>query len=381
MNLRKNMFLIALAICVLFAVAGVSAGDVNDTLGISEKTGELTIPSTEEVSGEDASSAEDDMLLKEDDGDALSFMGSDANDGSEISAYMDANKLKTTYGSGENFQVSVFDSDTKMPVANAKLLLKIYTGKKYKKATVTTDYGGVAQYPTSKMSIGNHKIVISCKSANVKAEPIKSSVKVSKATLAVSAPSVTNKYGESQKFLVTVKNKKTGEAMKNVKVTMKVYTGKKYATYKLKSRTGTVDINTKTLSKGKHKVIIKIKGTENYKAKSAKSTIRIADSASTSQESEKAKIKTHFEFNDVDYNYYADGTFHEYVYDVSLYDENGHVLVKPTVLKWGSNRIESPQESTHNIVITRQMIQYSGDYAEIVFEGDDKYESCSYKLR
>lgn len=48
---------------------------------------------------------------------------------------------------------------------------------------------------------------------------------------------------------------------------MKVYTGKKSKTYKLKTNTnGLVSINTKSLKKGSHKVSLKIKGTKKYKS-------------------------------------------------------------------------------------------------------------------
>ena len=48
--------------------------------------------------------------------------------------------------------------------------------------------------------------------------------------------------------------------MKNKKVKIRVYTGTKYKDYNLKTnKKGTVKINTKSLSKGTHKVVIYFK--------------------------------------------------------------------------------------------------------------------------
>jgi uncharacterized FlaG/YvyC family protein len=395
MKIKKNIFLFALIICVLFAVAGVSAVDVNDTLSVSDETAEdmdlgisdseaiftesnsSEVISSEAVSCENLSSTEENAISRANDLEVLSFVPVDARDGDEISAYFATTKLKTTYGSGETFQVNVFDSKTKMPVAHAKVLLKIYTGKKCKEVTVTANNDGVAIYPISKLSMGTHKIIISSKSSNVKADTIKSSVKISKAALTVSAPRVTNTYKKSQAFKVTVKNKKTGKAIKGVKVIIKVYTGKKYKTYKAKTNSkGLAKFNTKKLSVGKHKVVIKIKGTKKLKAKSAKSSIKIVKSSPATA---KPKIKTHFEFWDVDYEYNLDGTFREYVYSVRLCDADGNEIVKEIIVKY--NGYQNKKYSNEDIVLTQLTINRYGDYLTVIFEGDDKYEGCSYKLR
>ena len=58
------------------------------------------------------------------------------------------------------------------------------------------------------------------------------------------------------------------------KLKIKVYTGKKYKIYKLKTnKKGVAKLNTKKLKRGSHKVVI-TSGNSNYKV-SAKSTIKI----------------------------------------------------------------------------------------------------------
>ena len=53
--------------------------------------------------------------------------------------------MTTTYYSFDYFEVKVIDSNKKI-VKGAKLKLKIYTGKKYKTVTVTSDFEGIARY-------------------------------------------------------------------------------------------------------------------------------------------------------------------------------------------------------------------------------------------
>ena len=71
-----------------------------------------------------------------------------------------------------------------------------------------------------------------------------------------------------------IKNKSTKKFINGVKVKVKVYTGKKYKSYILKTnKKGLIKLNTKKLKKGKHKVII-TSANKNYSI-NAKSLIKI----------------------------------------------------------------------------------------------------------
>ena len=52
------------------------------------------------------------------------------------------------------------------------------------------------------------------------------SIKIDKARTIVKAPQVTNKFKKSKYFKVTIKNKETKRMLSNVKVKIKVFTGK-----------------------------------------------------------------------------------------------------------------------------------------------------------
>lgn len=207
----------------------------------------------------------------------VSDVASNIND--KVSAVKDVSlktsSLSTTYGSGKYLKVSALDS-IKKPVSKLKLTLKVFTGKKYKTVTKTTDSKGVVKYFASKLSVGKHKVIISAKDS----KPKTTFVKISKSKLLISASKVIHKYKESKKFNVIVKNKETKKLMDGIKFTLKVFTGKKYKTYNLKTnKNGVASINTKSLGKGSHKVTVNVKATSKVRAASAKSTIKIADNS------------------------------------------------------------------------------------------------------
>ena len=185
--------------------------------------------------------------------------------------------LSTTYASGKYFQIKLTNSKTKKAIGGVKLNLKVYTGKKYKTVTVTTGANGIAKYSASTLSVGTHKVIVTVKDTKyVSASSKTSFIKISKASRAISAPKVTAKYKSSSTFKVTVKNKASKKILSGVQVSLKVYTGKKFKTYNVKTNSkGVASFNTKSLTKANHKVIVNIKASANYNAASATSYINI----------------------------------------------------------------------------------------------------------
>ena len=192
-----------------------------------------------------------------------------SNSAEPESISLSVSKLSTTYGSGKYFKVKAIDSKTKKPVVNVKLILKVYSGKKYKKVTAATDSNGIAKYYASNLGIGTHKVTINVKDSKKFLSKMKySSIKISKAKLKISAPKITGYYKESKRYKIAVKNRESKKPMKSIKVMINVFTGKKYKKYSLKTdKKGIVSFNMKSLPKGKHKVVINIKS--NSKVKSA----------------------------------------------------------------------------------------------------------------
>ena len=186
-------------------------------------------------------------------------------------------KLSTAYKSGKKFRAKVINSKTKKAVKGAEITMKVYTGKNAKTITLKSNAQGIVKFSSSRLGIGTHKVVLKVKKSKTYTGKSKTSyIKISKATLKISAPKVTKYYKKAGKFKVTVKSKANGKAVKGVKVIMKVYTGKKVKKYVVKTNSrGQIAVSTKSLSKGKHKVIITIKGNSKFKKASAKSSIKI----------------------------------------------------------------------------------------------------------
>ena len=150
------------------------------------------------------------------------------------------------------------------------VIFKVFTGKTYKTYRETADSNGyvVFEIPT-KLDAGVHKIQVI-----VKKIMKTTSIKIDKARTIVKAPQVTNKLKKSKYFKVTIKNKETKRMLSNVKVKIKVFTGKKFKKYIVKTdKKGIAKINTKNLKTGTHKVVIS-SGNKNYGI-SKKSLIKI----------------------------------------------------------------------------------------------------------
>lgn len=72
-----------------------------------------------------------------------------------------APKVSARYKKSKYFKVTVKSKVTKKVVSGVKVKIKVYTGKKYKTYTVTTNKKGIAKINTKKLKRGKHKVVIS----------------------------------------------------------------------------------------------------------------------------------------------------------------------------------------------------------------------------
>ena len=274
-----------------------------------------------------------------------------------------ATKLSTSYGAKKYFTVKVINSKTKKAVGGAKLLLKVYTGKKAKYVYVTTASNGVAKYSASKLGVGNHKIVVSSASSGLSAKAKTSQIKVGKAATKTHAYDKLVVYKKSGKYYIGIANKNTGELIKGVKLTVKVFSGSKAKTYTVKTgKDGYASINTKSLSIGKHKVVVSFKGNSKFKASSAKAKIEVSK-----------KIPT----------YMMRGTiFTTYIYGIAsrmsvyiiLKDINGNNLNKKITVTHSSGTTYTGTSNSYIAVAAR-----TGVYT-FRFAGDSKYLPSTYKL-
>lgn len=214
------------------------------------------------------------------------------------SVIITAPKLTASYNSGKIFKFTITDKKTKKAMKNFPICVKITVPKKlyssWRKLEKNFDFDTCLQesakywvicttiYTNSKgiaslkfnHAVGSYKIEVFPSYVNYSATKISSTIKINKASTIIKAPKITVKYKKSKYFKVTVKNKATKKVVKNIKVKIKVFTGKKYKIYTVKTnKKGVAKINTKKLRRGTHKVVI-TSGNSKYKI-SAKSTIKI----------------------------------------------------------------------------------------------------------
>lgn len=275
-----------------------------------------------------------------------------------------AKRLKTQYDSNKAFKVKVVNSATKKGVKGIKLLLKVYTGKKVKKVRITTASNGVAKY-VPKLKIGKHKVKISIVSkALAKGKARTSKIIVKKASTVSHAPDGLYVFKKAGKYYVAVSNKNTGNYIKGVKLAVKVYTGKKAKTYRVKTDSkGLAYIKTKSLKVGKHKVVVTFKGNSKYKKSTATGTLEITK-----------KIPTYMGYHMMITRYmwgWASGrSINVYIKDIY-----GNELYKPITLTHSNGGTTTGYSGSFTPMP-------SGGYGDVVirFAGDRTYRPCQYTI-
>ena len=196
--------------------------------------------------------------------------------------------LTTSYHSGKYFNFKlIFGVNKKVFDRNFSLTFVIKQGKKtIKKITAKNYKTGFVRIKCYNLPVGTYKMYITVNSnsyeinshwAEYERIPYDlgvRTIKITKAKTIVKAPKVTHKRGKSKYFKVTVKNKVTKKGVNALKVKLRIYTGKKYKTYTVKTnKNGVAKFNTKKLKRGKHKVVL-LSGNK-YFIVSGKTSIKI----------------------------------------------------------------------------------------------------------
>lgn len=169
-----------------------------------------------------------------------------------------AKSLVATYDSDDIFHITLKNKYTNTPVYEFSFSVICTSSKKIKGYSKRSNSQGKVKIKLGRYHpVGKYKVTFESEDC----VPMKGSsitITVKKAKTIVKAPKVTNKYKKSKYFKATIINKKTKKPLEYIKIKVKVYTGKKVKTYTKKTNGyGVVKINTKKLSKGSHKVIIK----------------------------------------------------------------------------------------------------------------------------
>lgn len=168
--------------------------------------------------------------------------------------------LTTTYNSSKALDIKFLAEGDNISDCYLSATLYAFTGDNrtiYELEAGIGNNGILSFKNASLLGIGTHRVEL--RYLNFQFDQIVETVyiTVKKAATNLTSPKVSNYFGASKYFKVTVKNKATNKAVNGVKLTLKVYTGKTYKTYTIKTnKSGVAIFNTKSLAAGSHKVVV-----------------------------------------------------------------------------------------------------------------------------
>ena len=190
-------------------------------------------------------------------------------------------------------------------------------------------------------------------------------INVKKATAVIKAQKLTVALKKGTKWTITLVNAKTGKPISNMKLTLKVYTGKKYKTVHVTTNSnGVASYQTRGLSKGTHKVVVGAVDSR-YNFNTLTSSIKVVK-----QKVLKFKVKKNIKNDGSSLSItakYKNKGINGVKLNVLVY--NGKKLVKKVSLKtktkgkykgvcgWGTNKLTV---GSHKIVIVPANIKYGG---------------------
>ena len=191
----------------------------------------------------------------------------------KASAKLTANKVTTYYRSGKNFQVKLINTKTNKPIYYGTVNIKVYiTKNRYYNITGVTDGNGIVRLKIN-FKPGTYKVVVSSADKGYTAKSVTSQIKVTKAPIKMAPTALKVKKGKY--FKVKVTSTKSKKVLSGVKVKVKVYTGKKYKTYTIKTnKKGIASLKIKQ-KVGKHKVILTPATTKYYTGKKVTKTLKV----------------------------------------------------------------------------------------------------------
>ena len=188
-------------------------------------------------------------------------------------AKFSAPKVSTYYKSGRVFKIKLINTKTKKPIHSGKMNIKLYISKnKYYNYTGVTDAKGFVQFKAT-LKPGTYKVVVSDYDKGYTAKAVTSQIKVSKSPIKIAPTALKVKKGKY--FKVKVTSTKSKKVLSAVKVKVRVYTGKKYKIYTIKTnKKGIASLKIKQ-KVGKHKVVLTPYQTKYYTAKKVTKTLKV----------------------------------------------------------------------------------------------------------
>jgi hypothetical protein len=153
----------------------------------------------------------------------------------------------------------------------AKMIIKVFTSKtRYYRYDGTTAGNGIVQFKIN-YKPGTYKVVISANDKGYTAKSVTKQIKVTKSPIKMTPTSLKVKKGKA--FKVKVTSTKSKKVISGVKVKVRVYTGKKYSTYTIKTNKKGIASLTIKQKVGKHKIVLSPGSPKLYSAKALTKTL------------------------------------------------------------------------------------------------------------
>lgn len=184
-----------------------------------------------------------------------------------------AASVTTYYRSGKYFQIKLTNTKTKKAMYYSKVNIKVYiTKNSYYNYTGTTDANGIVKLKVT-YKPGTYKAIIGSADKGYSANSITRQIKVTKSPIKIAPTALTVKRGNY--FKVKVISTKTNKTISSVNVKVKVYTGKTYKTYTIKTNSKGIASLKISQSVGKHKVVLSPGSPAYYSATAITRTLTV----------------------------------------------------------------------------------------------------------
>lgn len=177
------------------------------------------------------------------------------------------------YNTGTTATITLTDKNTGKAIADAYVLVQLYTGKKSDNYLFLTNKKGQVAF-SAPLAVGSHKMTVTLADNRYDASSVTKTITVKKASAKITASKTTAYYKQGKYFVVKVTNTKNNKPIYGAKVNIKVfvssnryysYTGTTGADGKLKLQ---VDFNP-----GTYKVVVSKGESKNYTASSVTTKI------------------------------------------------------------------------------------------------------------
>ncbi len=176
-----------------------------------------------------------------------------------------------TYFKEKKLTYTLKDNENKA-ISNKTIFIQFSNGIS---SNITTDINGTAIY-YPKFNPGTYTVVATVITEGILANSSSETFKISKIPINIVASKVTSTYASGKTLKIKVTDSKTSNPLNKITVKLKIYTGKKYITIRLKTNSkGIANYKLSKLSSGLHKIQIDTDTTKIYSKGQATSSAKI----------------------------------------------------------------------------------------------------------